>query len=242
MTGIGQRIRRAREALGLSQKELAEAVGIKQQTLQKLETDADRGTKHINKLARELQQDAAWLEENIGEMRQPRPEGTRTLPVRRALPGRTLDPTLDLREIKVIGAVQAGVWLPTVEWPLEDQYEMPLPIQMGYRGFPVQGLMVRGPSMDEIYPHGSIVVCVKFIDLGRDPRSGERVVALRLRHGECEATVKEYRVDRDGKARLWPRSTHPDFQRPIAVDDPMDDDADELQIAYLVIGSYRPEI
>jgi repressor LexA len=239
MTSVGQRIKIAREAAGLSQQDLAGLVGITQQTLAKLEKDPGRGTKHINKLARALGQDPLWLEDGVGEMRDGR--ALSQLPVSAPINSRGTELGMEMRPIRVVGAVQAGVWLPSVEWPIGDQFEMPLPVQIGYRGFPIQGLMVRGPSMDEVYPHGSILICVKFLDLGREPRSGERVVAIRLHHGECEATVKEFRIDRDGKARLWPRSSHPDFQAPIGLGEPSAE-SDELQVAFLVIGSYRPEM
>lgn len=65
MKGIGQRIRRARDAIGLSQAELAKAVGIEQQTLSRLETDTTRGTKHVLAFARELHQDPEWLQRGI---------------------------------------------------------------------------------------------------------------------------------------------------------------------------------
>lgn len=146
-----------------------------------------------------------------------------------------------LTPVPIIGAVQAGVWQDSVEWPPSEHYTLPMLIPTGFQGLTIRGLEVRGPSMDEIYPHGSVVVCAPFIELGRPPRSGERVVAIRTRAmGESEATIKEYRIDKDGKQRLWPRSTHPDFQAPIAIDAPRDE-GEDLSITFLVIGSYRPE-
>lgn len=244
---IGDRVKRSREQLGWGTPKLAAKVGLKSQTIQDLENGKSRGTKHILRLAEALMQSPQWLESGEGQMRRhfdltalsDAQRRARSAPDRAAI---TLAPGMkvEMRQVPVIGCVQAGVWLSTVELPPEDRFDIPLPVQSGFDGFVVQGLIVRGPSMDEIYPHGSILAVVNFMELGRDPRNGERVVALRSRHGETEATVKEFRVGRDGKARLWPRSSHPDFQQPVAVDGPRDD-GDELHIAYLVIGSYRPE-
>ena len=87
------------------------------------------------------------------------------------------------------------------------------------------------------YPEGSIVICVKFIELEAEPESGQRVVVYRhAPDGEIEATIKEFQIDDAGYPWLWPRSTSPEFQEPIKVND-----GDEIEIVALVIGSYRPE-
>jgi transcriptional regulator with XRE-family HTH domain len=98
MKGIGQRIRRAREARGLSQEQLAKSVGIAQQTLAKLESDPARGTKHILAFARALGQDPEWIETGKGQF----DAGGSMGPV----------PVMitEFEPVTVIGAVQAGVW------------------------------------------------------------------------------------------------------------------------------------
>jgi len=97
--------------------------------------------------------------------------------------------------------------------------------------------------MNEVYPEGSIVVCVNLKDLGREPRPGERVIVER--HGASglvEITVKELRRDESGDYWLWPRSTHPAFQQPWKWPQPQDEHSGEdIQVIALVIGSYRPE-
>lgn len=235
---LGDRIKLARDELKLSQQQLAKAVEITQQTVQELESGRSQTTRKILKFADVLKQDPKWLQDGVGQMR--RHHGVVLEPAKFSAGLKDLS-TGPLRPVRVVGAVQAGEWVESLEWPLGEQYEMPLPIPQGYRGYAVQALEVRGPSMNEVYPPGSVIVVISFIDLGRDPRHGERVVALRLRPGEFEATVKEFRIDSDGKARLWPRSTHPDFQAPILAED-VDDPEEGLRIAYLVIGSYRPEV
>lgn len=95
--------------------------------------------------------------------------------------------------------------------------------------------------MNELYPPGSVVVCVKYIDLGRDPEHEERVIVQRGVGGEFEATIKEIRQHPDGTWWLWPRSTDPNFQQPWQLTHDGDDWNDNLRVVAKVVGSYRPE-
>jgi phage repressor protein C with HTH and peptisase S24 domain len=70
MTGVGTRIKKAREALGLTQVVLAKAVGVSQQAVMELESGRAKGTKHTAKFARALGQDPLWLETGDGRMRE----------------------------------------------------------------------------------------------------------------------------------------------------------------------------
>ena len=103
------------------------------------------------------------------------------------------------------------------------------------------GLRVDGESMNQIYPDGTILDCVKLEHLTGEIKSGQRVIVERRRHDEIEATVKEYLKDDTGKEWLIPRSNRPEFQMPIAANDP-GEGIDDVQIVALVVGSYRPEL
>lgn len=141
--------------------------------------------------------------------------------------------------IPVLGAVQAGHWVEAVEWERDEWYEVAVPPDPRYPDQRRYGLAVRGPSMNELYPDGSVVICISLFELDREPRNGERVVVQRRRYDGCvEATVKEYRQSDDGSIWLWPRSTHPAFQQPVPFPDPGDE---EVTITGLVVGSYRAE-
>ncbi len=159
--------------------------------------------------------------------------------------GGAVSPTA-LGTVKVIGEVQAGVWREALEWPEEDQYVAPVAAEPSYAQFRQFGLRVRGPSMNEIYPDGSIAICVNLIELGRDPKPGQRVVVLRRSNAGAdigfEATIKELRRDDAGDYWLWPRSTDPNFQTPWKLQhEYAHDDNEDIRIVSLVIGSYRPE-
>ena len=157
-------------------------------------------------------------------------------------------PVLSTSRVKVLGDVQAGVFKAALEWPPEDQFEMTVVLQAPYNRLPAFGLKVIGPSMDMEFPEGSYVVCVRLHDLGEDfeLESGRFVIVLaRNSTDELEATIKQFKVDAQGKAWLWPRSTHPDFQQPIKVrslannqDDEFDGNED-VKIWALVVADTR---
>lgn len=168
-----------------------------------------------------------------------------------------------LDTILVRGEVQAGVWRTAVEWDHSDWFPITVPADPRYAAHPRFALLIRGDSMNRLYPDGTIVVAVRFYDLNRSPVSGERVVTLRrmLQSDAYEATVKEYERDKQGRHLLWPRSTDPDFQAPLVLahlpipcpDGTIHDESGnaierhaaagepDIVITALIIGSYRPE-
>lgn len=235
-TTLAERLSTAMNTAGMSQSELARRIGSAPQTIQSLLSGQSKTSRHSAKIAAALNVRALWLETGEGPMSllpQPSaayPQGSTVS----AISG-----TLSLSPTRVVGHVQAGLFQEALEWPRDQQWEVAIPIVPSYSTLPVVALEVRGPSMDALYPHGSIVVCVKFADLGRQPRTGERVIVHRTTaNGLTEASVKEYRVDRDGQPRLWPRSTHPDFQAPLSL---TSNTEEEVTVTHLVIGSYRQE-
>lgn len=178
---------------------------------------------------------------------------------------------LTLQRIWVRGDVQAGVWRNASEWPDDEWYPVPAVPDPRYPQVRRFGLVVKGTSMDQLYPDGTVLICASFIEVRRPPRTGEKVIVQRRRHDEIEATVKEFRLADDGTAWLVPRSSDPRHQAPIPLPgnghhfagfsdgapSPFGhfpqpgsatagafedaDDVDEVAITALVIASYRPE-
>lgn len=142
---------------------------------------------------------------------------------------------------EVVGAVAAGVFRDALEWDPDDRYQVPLIRDDRYPGVERFALEVRGPSMNLVYPHGSVVFCVKFFHIARDPIPGERVVVQRYAHDQVEATLKEFVVDQDKRRWLWPRSNDPQFQQPWPVPRRGEKVKEKLEIWALVVGSYKPE-
>lgn len=138
----------------------------------------------------------------------------------------------------VKGVVSAGDWVEAFELPQEDWV-----VFMGREGVTAEpdhrfGLRVKGDSMDEIYPEGTIIECVSVF--GRtEPMPGKKVVVIRTRHdGLVEATVKEL-AEVDGEIWLRPRSRNPIHQAfKLNGDDP---EIVETRIAAVVVSSVREE-
>lgn len=142
--------------------------------------------------------------------------------------------------VDVIGAVEAGTWVEGIEWPVEDRFTVPIIEFPGFEGSPKYALEVYGDSMNEVYPPGSIIICVHPIHVDRNPLPGERVVVRQTsENGLSEFTVKEFQIDNKGQPWLWPRSTNPEHQTPIKIDPTGEDD--NVVITGIVIGSIRPE-
>lgn len=68
MNTLGKRLKHAREVAGLSQQALAEQVGIRQQTIQKIEAGIRKRTTRILEIAAAVKVDATWLLTGQGEM------------------------------------------------------------------------------------------------------------------------------------------------------------------------------
>lgn len=63
---IGQRIREARKAAGMTQGQLASKVGLKQNSISELEKGDSASTTHMAKFAQALRVSALWLETGAG--------------------------------------------------------------------------------------------------------------------------------------------------------------------------------
>lgn len=144
-------------------------------------------------------------------------------------------------KVFVKGSVQAGVFSDSIEWPQDQWYEIDISSEKRYLAASRFAAQVQGESMNERYPHGSIVVCVALESSGLDVISGKRYIVHRTnKFGEIEQTVKLIKIDDSGSIWLHPESTHPDFQQPTRLDD-VDSDIEGVHIFALVIASYRPE-
>lgn len=142
-------------------------------------------------------------------------------------------------QLFIKGTIAAGVWTdadhmeendwqiftgsPDVIAPLRDRY----------------GLRVEGDSMDQLYPPGTVLECVKYWNRDEIP-SGKRVIVQRTREdGEHETTVKEFVIGQDGERWLVPRSSNPAFQSFRA--DVPDEGITRIEIVAIVVASIRYE-
>lgn len=228
---IGDRVRTRRKELKLTQVALAKAVtreGHKttQQAIQMLEgghVDRPLGT---HELARVLGLNERWLLSGKGER----------------LVGGGVGHVLT--RFSVIGTVQAGLFQEALEWPEDDWREGFMPYApKRFPHAPRWGLDVRGPSMDRDYPDGSVVVFVRWADVGfLEPEHGDHLVVTRrsATGSGKEATLKEYRIHDDGSKWLWPKSSDPNFQQPWPVKSlATADEEDGIGIVGVVVASYQ---
>lgn len=137
------------------------------------------------------------------------------------------------RRVKLVGEIAAGVWRETIEH--QDQRDVMVVLPKKYENVPLQAFTVSGESMNLIYPDGSIVYVAPIHSVEGWPRSGQVVMVMRHKHGETEATLKEYVVDAKGGKWLWPRSDHPEHQAPVDYKGKRTDE--EVVIAGVVVAA-----
>lgn len=216
---IASKIKNLRLSLGMNQSELAERLSVTQASVSRWEKGSVPDAQKLAQLA-----------ELAGE------------PVTSFISGSAAEPTSAnlLNRFWVRGAVAAGVWTVAYEWPQTDWVAYS---GLGHDGIPESaryGLLVNGQSMNQLYPDGTILDCLR-IEHAPELKNGQRVIVEReATDGHIEATVKEYLRDDTGKEWLIPRSNRPEFQTPISANDPGEGIA-EVRVVALVIGSYRPE-
>jgi len=141
--------------------------------------------------------------------------------------------------VMVRGAVQGGHFAEAVERPTAEWYQVLVPLSGRYALLNPYALEVIGPSMNQTFPPGTILICVNVYDLPK-PFKFEvdqyYIVHRRQPDGRIEATVKRVRRSADGSYWLWPESDHPDFQAPIpAAGRP----GDEVKVTGRVIKAIR---
>lgn len=139
----------------------------------------------------------------------------------------------------VAGHVEAGAFRAAVEWDRTEWYAVDVPVPARFRG-KAKALEVRGPSMNNVYPAGTVVIWVDMLDF-RAPRDGDKVIVFSYCHADdIEATVKVYRQV-NGEEWLWPDSSDPAHQQPINPRMPPERVRD-VEVQGIVIGSYRAEV
>lgn len=214
---LSKRILAARRSAGMNQADFARAIGVNQATVSRWESGAVPDIMALGRIAELAGKPLTYYTQSDVETS---PTGPRLF---------------------VKGEVAAGVWKDALEW----ESDLWIPYQGGsHFDAPLEarfGLAVVGESMNEIYPHGTVLDCVSCIHakIG-EIQSGQRVIVVRRKFtGEIEATVKEYKRTADGDW-LVPRSTNPAFQAPISLGEG-EPEIEETAIIAVVKGSYRPE-
>lgn len=141
--------------------------------------------------------------------------------------------------VMIKGLVQAGNWVEHPELPQDDWAEIRITPVAEYPGIALHACRVRGPSMNRIYPDGTILVWVDIIDTMETPVSGKRYIVRRVRNdgAEYETTVKTYIENASGKW-LIAESDDPEYQGAIRLSEGAND---QVVILGRVVRSIREE-
>jgi transcriptional regulator with XRE-family HTH domain len=211
MIRMGNRLRELRKAAKLTLNVAAKEMGTTNQMLGMLE----RGDRQLTQ---------KWME--------------RIAPVYGVKPTQLLEVATTGYLIPLIGEVQAGAWHTAEVHPDPEFFDIPLPaVFVDTKPF---ALRVIGPSMNMVYPEGTILICCHLTDLNEEPIAGKRYIIEDVEAGDgIETTVKELVIDPDGRPWAWPRSSHPAHQQPIALDEGRD--GHTIQIKARVIYSLKIE-
>jgi transcriptional regulator with XRE-family HTH domain len=214
MPTIAEKIKELRSSLGWSTTQLAKHIGVNQSTVSKYELGVQEPKTEPNQKLAELA--GMTLGQWLGV--EPLAEDARA------------------RTVVIVGELQAGYWREAVEWDHDAQYPVSVYLDPDTPNYPLQGYIVRGTSMNRIYPDGTVVFVASTISNGLHPEDGQYVlVTRRNKDGLYEASLKEYVVERDGTINLMPRSYDPEHQKPLVVDD---GNAEEVTITGVVMGAY----
>ena len=151
-------------------------------------------------------------------------------------PSEILAPRADVRMITVASKVEAGLWAESLEIPIDDQYEVPIPDDPAYRHLRLFAAETHGPSMNKRYPPGTVIIFNDQAETGSPLEVGKRYVVRRERNGSREDTVKTLWRDKTGRYWLLPESTDPLFQEPLSLDP---DDGDVTIIGRVIWSVQR---
>lgn len=217
MTTIGQKIKQVRTAAGLTQVAFASAVGVDQSTVSRWERD--RQEPDPDQLLALAQFSNEPMENFIQLIK---------------------DDGVGLRSIYVTGVCETNRWVRGVERPTKEWYRISIPPN----GLPetVQpfGLEVNDTGADLEFPPGSIAICIAVADMPGRPEPGDWVVVRAQRDDSLvELTIREMRLDALGQRWLWPKSSDPRCQQPIALEGTPDPAGTRVEIHAVIIGSYK---
>lgn len=224
---LGDRIRRAREAKKLTQRELAEiAGGISQQTLNNLETGISKSTGQLVPLALALGVKPEYL--YYGKLTKIRLPSDKSGPIA-------------LENALIIGSVAAGVWretkltAPATKTIGGNAEVVPYLPTTKYADLVQYGLRVEGGGMSSVVAPGEYVSIV-LVEDGATPTLGDIVVVQREKAGLYELTLKRFAKQSGDTIVLEPESEQEGYA-PLIINSNGNGD---VQIVAVAIGKYQP--
>lgn len=186
-------IRELREARSWSQSDLGDLIGVHWQTISRIERSR---TRLMEKRERAIAEAFGIAPDDLY----------------------VKDPGHSVRSVRVQQHVQAGAFSESNLWPDDEGYEVLVPDDERLRNYGLYGSEVRGPSMNKIYPEGTVLIFTNIFETREHLELGKRYIVERERaDGLRESSVKTLQKDQDGAFWLVPESDDPRFG-PIPVD------------------------
>jgi transcriptional regulator with XRE-family HTH domain len=171
---LAENVRRFRILRRLSQKALADAIGVRQNTIAAIESGDTKRTRYLPDLARELDADITDLEPGLALSR---------VPVPVPIPASEL---VGSRDLDVYGSVEAGEGGIVLSNDPVDRIKRPAPLANVRGGY---GVIVVGDSMVPLLRAGDIVLVHPHLP----PKLDDLCLFMSDREGEFKATIKEFR-------------------------------------------------
>jgi len=178
---IADRVKKIRNELGLSQRQLAELTGTAQTSIQKIERGDTKNPRNLEALAAALKCTPEYLSFGVGDM----DNATVMTSANNYLP--------------LVSMVQAGAWSEIQEPPVSDTKLYPCPVNCSKYSFVVR---VEGYSMMNAFVPGDLL----YVDPESQPINGSFVIA-RL-DDENQATFKQLIIDGNKK---YLKALNPDW-------------------------------
>jgi len=164
---IGERIRKAREAKRLSQRELAEALGVSQPTIRKIESGETKKSRYLHEAATFLSIDVNGSQ----------------LPPGQSIPGAAL---MGAKDFPIYSAAEGGEGQMIVSIEPFDWMPRPAPVAQVRRAY---GLYIVGESMVPEFEPGDVAIVNPHLPI----IGGKTYIFYAERHGEAKATIKRLR-------------------------------------------------
>lgn len=208
---LGKRVRERRQELGLTQTQLAEAIGKTQSVIQSLESRDSKKSQHVEALARALRVSTEWLLTGRGPKHAPLDHDHAPAAGSGVAEVVEAGPPIRAR-VPLISWTTAGNWGEVVDnfAPGDAEDWIATTAKVGPHAF---ALRIRGESMAPTIPDGAIVI----VDPDAEPRH-RSIVIVRQNH-DSEATCKRLIYEGD---RPMIRPDNPAYVGQVA---PLADDA-----------------
>ncbi|WP_155989661.1 LexA family transcriptional regulator [Thioalkalivibrio sp. ALE19] len=200
MKTYAQRLRHAMEQAGVTQIELAQKVGISQQSVHKLASNG-KGSRHTHSIARALGISTDWLERGEGGMFNP--DGTPSFSQGAHQEGRFV-PVLDSNRIQTSGGHLSAIEQATAS----DRWEWVGPELEKNLGRQAFAWTVEDRRMEPVFERGDVLV----IDPSRTPEPGSIILArIDVSADHLLGRMRDRGRGKDGSVILEMHPENPDY-------------------------------